>query len=187
MTYVITQACVDVLDKACIDECPVDCIYEGDRMLYIHPDECVDCGACEPVCPVEAIYYEDDVPDKWKDFYNANVEFFSDLGSPGGAAKTGKIAKDLLDIVWTGPERAAALTVLSAALAQLGDDASRAGQTSPDVRLHVVACQAQHLAGDAWGLLTVNGGADAPLPQALGLASSVSGVRRALETPEAQP
>src|SRR4051794_32857077 len=94
VTYVITQPCVDVLDKACIDECPVDCIYEGDRMLYIHPDECVDCGACEPVCPVEAIYYEDDVPDKWKDFYNANVEFFSDLGSPGGAAKTGKIAKD---------------------------------------------------------------------------------------------
>ena len=94
MTYVITQPCVDVLDKACIDECPVDCIYEGDRMLYIHPDECVDCGACEPVCPVEAIYYEDDVPDKWKDFYNANVEFFSDLGSPGGAAKTGKIDKD---------------------------------------------------------------------------------------------
>ncbi|MEX5718016.1 MULTISPECIES: ferredoxin [Geodermatophilus] len=94
MTYVITQACVDVLDKACIDECPVDCIYEGERMLYIHPDECVDCGACEPVCPVEAIYYEDDVPDKWKDFYDANVEFFSDLGSPGGAAKTGKIAKD---------------------------------------------------------------------------------------------
>ena len=86
MTYVITQPCVDVLDRACIDECPVDCIYEGDRMLYIHPDECVDCGACEPVCPVEAIYYEDDVPDKWKDFYNANVEFFSDLGSPGTMA-----------------------------------------------------------------------------------------------------
>ena len=63
MTYVITQPCVDLKDKACIDECPVDCIYEGTRMLYIHPDECVDCGACEPVCPVEAIYYEDDVPD----------------------------------------------------------------------------------------------------------------------------
>ena len=58
MTYVIAEPCVDVKDKACIDECPVDCIYEGDRMLYIHPDECVDCGACEPVCPVEAIYYE---------------------------------------------------------------------------------------------------------------------------------
>ena len=94
MTYIITQPCVDVIDKACIEECPVDCIYEGERMLYIHPDECVDCGACEPVCPVEAIFYEDDVPDQWKDYYKANVEFFSDLGSPGGASKTGKIPKD---------------------------------------------------------------------------------------------
>ena len=94
MTYIIAQPCVDVLDKSCIEECPVDCIYEGERMLYIHPDECVDCGACEPVCPVEAIFYEDDVPDQWKDFYKANVEFFSDLGSPGGASKVGKINKD---------------------------------------------------------------------------------------------
>ncbi|WP_306510341.1 indolepyruvate ferredoxin oxidoreductase subunit alpha, partial [Corynebacterium xerosis] len=54
MTYVIAQPCVDVMDRACVEECPVDCIYEGKRMLYIHPDECVDCGACEPVCPVEA-------------------------------------------------------------------------------------------------------------------------------------
>jgi ferredoxin len=87
MTYVIAQPCVDVKDRACVDECPVDCIYEGDRMLYIHPDECVDCGACEPVCPVEAIYYEDDVPSQWKDYYAANVNFFDTLGSPGGAAK----------------------------------------------------------------------------------------------------
>ena len=94
MTYVIALPCVDVKDKACIDECPVDCIYEGERMLYIHPDECVDCGACEPVCPVEAIYYEDDTPDEWAEYYKANVEFFDDLGSPGGAAKLGKIAKD---------------------------------------------------------------------------------------------
>ena len=69
MTYVIAQPCVDLKDKACVEECPVDCIYEGDRMLYIHPDECVDCGACEPVCPVEAIFYEDDVPEEWKDYY----------------------------------------------------------------------------------------------------------------------
>src|SRR5260370_23612047 len=47
VTYIIAQPCVDVLDKSCIEECPVDCIYEGERMLYIHPDECVDCGACE--------------------------------------------------------------------------------------------------------------------------------------------
>ncbi len=94
MTYVIAQPCVDLKDKACIEECPVDCIYEGERSLYIHPDECVDCGACEPVCPVEAIYYEDDVPEQWADYYKANVEFFDDLGSPGGAAKLGVIAKD---------------------------------------------------------------------------------------------
>ena len=81
MTYVIAQPCVDLKDLACVEECPVDCIYEGNRMLYIHPDECVDCGACEPVCPVEAIFYEDDTLEEWKEYYNANVEFFSDLGS----------------------------------------------------------------------------------------------------------
>ncbi len=94
MTYVIAEPCVDVLDKSCIEECPVDCIYEGDRMLYIHPDECVDCGACEPVCPVEAIFYEDDLPSKWHDYTQANVDFFDDLGSPGGASKVGKTAND---------------------------------------------------------------------------------------------
>jgi NAD-dependent dihydropyrimidine dehydrogenase PreA subunit len=94
VTYVIAQPCVDLKDRACVDECPVDCIYEGKRMLYIHPDECVDCGACEPVCPVEAIFYEDDTPEEWKDYYDANVHFFDDLGSPGGAAKMGEIDKD---------------------------------------------------------------------------------------------
>jgi len=92
-----------------------------------------------------------------------------------------------LDLVWAGPERAAAISALSAALAQLGDDASRAAQTSPDVRLQVVACQAHHLAGDVWGLLTDDGGTDDPFTRALGLASSVTRVRRALEAPEAQP
>ena len=104
VTYIIAEPCVDVLDKACIEECPVDCIYEGNRMLYIHPDECVDCGACEPVCPVEAIFYEDDVPEQWKDYTNANYEFFEDLGSPGGAAKTGKIDKDATFVVAQPPQ-----------------------------------------------------------------------------------
>src|SRR5690606_5234788 len=94
VTYSITEPCVDLKDLACVEECPVDCIYEGERMLYIHPDECVDCGACEPVCPVEAIFYEDDVPEQWKDYNQANAEFFDDLGSPGGASKLGKIDKD---------------------------------------------------------------------------------------------
>lgn len=84
-TYVIAQPCVDVKDKACIDECPVDGIYEGDRALYIHPSECVD-GAGDPACPVEAIYYSDDVADEWADYVRANAEFFAEIGSPQGAA-----------------------------------------------------------------------------------------------------
>jgi len=96
VTYVITEPCIDVKDRSCIEECPVDCIYEGDRMLYIHPDECVDCGACEPVCPVEAIFYDDDVPAQWKEFTAANAAFFTEgeepLGSPGGAANVGPLA-----------------------------------------------------------------------------------------------
>lgn len=102
MTYVIGEPCVDVLDRSCIDECPVDCIYEGERMLYIHPDECVDCGACEPVCPVEAIYYEDDLPEALQPYLADNDRFFSEtlpgkdtpLGSPGGAAKLGTVGAD---------------------------------------------------------------------------------------------
>ena len=82
MTYVIAQPCVDVKDRACVDECPVDCIYEGERSLYIHPEECVDCGACEPVCPTEAIFYEDDLPEEWSDYLRANVDFFNEPGQP---------------------------------------------------------------------------------------------------------
>ncbi|HVX44096.1 MAG TPA: ferredoxin [Mycobacteriales bacterium] len=102
MTYVIGEPCVDVLDRACVEECPVDCIYEGARSLYIHPDECVDCGACEPVCPVEAIYYEDDLPPKLAPYAQDNEAFFTGvlpgraepLGSPGGAAKLGPVGVD---------------------------------------------------------------------------------------------
>lgn len=89
MTYVITDRCVDVKDKACVEECPVDCIYEGTRTLYIHPDECVDCGACEPVCPTEAIFYEDDLPKDQEPYLAINKEFFDEIGSPGGAAGYG--------------------------------------------------------------------------------------------------
>jgi ferredoxin len=78
-------------------------------MLYIHPDECVDCGACEPVCPVEAIYYEDDVPEQWTDYYTANVEFFSEvgIGSPGGASKVGVVKGDHSLILALGPQNGA--------------------------------------------------------------------------------
>jgi ferredoxin len=85
MAYLITLRCVDVMDRSCIEECPVDCIYEGQRMLYIHPEECVDCGACEPVCPAEAIYYEDALPPEMNQFRDFTAEFFVGQGLPGGA------------------------------------------------------------------------------------------------------
>ncbi len=102
MTYVIAEPCVDVKDRSCVDECPVDCIYEGGRSLYIQPEECVDCGACEPVCPVEAIYYEDDLPTAFEPYLEDNAAFFGDvlpgreepLGSPGGAARVGPLPVD---------------------------------------------------------------------------------------------
>ena len=94
MTYIVALPCVDVKDKACVEECPVDCIYEGNRMLYIHPEECVDCGACEPVCPVEAIYYEDDLPEDQEEYFDINAQFFENLGSPGGAARLGPVDQD---------------------------------------------------------------------------------------------
>jgi len=93
MTHVITEPCIGVKDKTCVGECPVDCIYEGKRMLH-PPDECVDCGTCEPVCPVEAIFCEDDVPGQWAQFTTENVRLSGQLGSPGGAAKTSPLPYD---------------------------------------------------------------------------------------------
>jgi NAD-dependent dihydropyrimidine dehydrogenase PreA subunit len=96
VAYVIAEPCVDVHDKGCVDECPVDCIYDGLRKSYIQPDECVDCGACEPVCPVVAIFSQDDLPGEWKHYANVEREFFdiTGLGSPGGAIKVGQLSVD---------------------------------------------------------------------------------------------
>jgi NAD-dependent dihydropyrimidine dehydrogenase PreA subunit len=98
MTYVIAEPCIDVKDRACVDECPVDCIYEGPRMLYIQPDECVDCDACMPACPVTAIFPEDDLPSEWREFTEINATWFTDavtgLGMAGGAAQAGVQATD---------------------------------------------------------------------------------------------
>ena len=80
MAYVITEACIGTKDKACVDVCPVDCIYEGEEQLYIHPDECIDCGACEPECPVEAIFPEDALPEKWEPFVRINYAFPEGMG-----------------------------------------------------------------------------------------------------------
>jgi NAD-dependent dihydropyrimidine dehydrogenase PreA subunit len=95
LTYVIGLGCVDVKDKTCIEQCPIDCIYEGDRMMYIHPGECIDCGACEPVCPVSAIAYETDLSDGDRVFAHAARSVFDQLGAPGGAAILGPVSDPL--------------------------------------------------------------------------------------------
>jgi NAD-dependent dihydropyrimidine dehydrogenase PreA subunit len=94
MTYVVTQACVDVKDRSCVAQCPVDCIYEGERMMYIHPDECVDCGACEAACPVSAIFYSFDLTPETERFLEINAQFFDEIGSPQGASNLGKAGRD---------------------------------------------------------------------------------------------
>ncbi len=82
MTYVITDACIGTKDRSCVDVCPVDCIHDDgdadDKMLYIDPDECIDCGACEPACPVTAIFAEDDVPDNMKPYTQINALWYKD-------------------------------------------------------------------------------------------------------------
>ncbi|MBM3141297.1 MAG: ferredoxin family protein, partial [Chloroflexi bacterium] len=94
MTFVITQPCIDTTDQSCVEVCPVDCIHfdEGeDRMLYIDPVECIDCGACQPACPVTAIFPEADVPVDQRFFTEINALWFQDKAAarakvPGAAA-----------------------------------------------------------------------------------------------------
>ena len=74
MTYVIVEPCMSEKNASCVDVCPVSCIYEAPDMYYIHPDECIECGACEPECPVNAIFHESAVPDEWKSFTQKNRE-----------------------------------------------------------------------------------------------------------------
>jgi NAD-dependent dihydropyrimidine dehydrogenase PreA subunit len=94
MPYVVTEACVDCKDATCVDACPVDCLYEGPRMLYIHPVECVTCGACESACPVEAIWHVADLAPQSAHWVAVNAEFCLALGSPGGAAAAGPQRED---------------------------------------------------------------------------------------------
>ena len=78
MTYVISETCVDVKDKSCVEVCPVDCIHgtDDDRMLYIDPDECIDCDACVEACPVDACFAEDQLPDEWTSYIQINAEYY---------------------------------------------------------------------------------------------------------------
>ena len=76
MPHVITSPCIGVKDQSCTEVCPVECIYDAGEMFLIHPDECIDCGACVPACPVSAIFPEEDTPEDQLPFIARNREFF---------------------------------------------------------------------------------------------------------------
>jgi NAD-dependent dihydropyrimidine dehydrogenase PreA subunit len=84
VAYIICEPCVGTKDTACVDVCPVDCIhprkdepaFAAAEMLYIHPDECIDCGACVPACPVDAIFALDETPRNWSEFIEKNAEYY---------------------------------------------------------------------------------------------------------------
>ncbi len=92
MTFVVTESCIKCKYMDCVEVCPVDCFHEGPNMLVIDPDECIDCTLCEPECPVEAIFSEDDVPADQKDFIRLNAELapgwpvITEVGKPPGDA-----------------------------------------------------------------------------------------------------
>ena len=73
MTYVVTESCIKCKYTDCVEVCPVDCFYEGPEFLVIHPDECIDCGLCEPECPIEAIYADDELPANQIEFVEINA------------------------------------------------------------------------------------------------------------------
>jgi ferredoxin len=74
MAYVVAEPCIKCRYTDCVEVCPVDCFYQGPNFLVIQPDECIDCGACEPVCPTKAIFPEDSLPEKWKEYVQLNAD-----------------------------------------------------------------------------------------------------------------
>jgi NAD-dependent dihydropyrimidine dehydrogenase PreA subunit len=76
LTYVIVEPCIGTKDQSCVEVCPVDCIYDAGDHFMINPEECIDCGACEPECPVEAIYPEDEVPDDMESYTTKAADYF---------------------------------------------------------------------------------------------------------------
>ena len=80
MPYVVTENCVDCRFTDCVEVCPVDCFFADDKQLYIHPDECIDCGACEFACPVKAIFNEDDLPANLVSWIEINANKVDEAG-----------------------------------------------------------------------------------------------------------
>ncbi len=78
MTFVVAEPCIKCKYTDCVDVCPVDCFHEGKNFLVIDPEECIDCGACEPECPTTAIFAEDDLPEKWAEYIEINARLTPD-------------------------------------------------------------------------------------------------------------
>ncbi len=81
--YVVAEPCFGCKYTDCVTVCPVECFYEGQEMLFIHPIECIGCGACLPECPVEAIFPEAEVPEQWTDYIALNAEMSEECPSIG--------------------------------------------------------------------------------------------------------
>ena len=114
MAHIVAEPCFDCKYTDCVVVCPVDCFYEGAQMLYIHPEECIDCEACVPECPVEAIFHEDNLPDDWKDFTALNAEEAVEV--PGHQREEGRSRRRVvhdpqeviahgLDPCWYAPQK----------------------------------------------------------------------------------
>jgi len=73
MAYIVAEPCIKCKYTDCVDVCPVDCFNEGENFLVINPDECIDCGACVPECPTEAIFEESELPEKWAEYVEINA------------------------------------------------------------------------------------------------------------------
>ncbi|MBL4680751.1 MAG: ferredoxin family protein [Pseudomonadales bacterium] len=74
MAFIVTESCIECKHTDCVEVCPVDCFYEGPNFLVINPDECIDCALCEPECPVDAIFSEDELPENEQAFLDLNAE-----------------------------------------------------------------------------------------------------------------
>ena len=88
MAYIVADPCVKCKYTDCVEVCPVNCFYEGENMLVIHPDECIDCGACEPVCPTKAIFPESDFPEKWAEYKEHQRQYASRRGRTSPRRRT---------------------------------------------------------------------------------------------------
>lgn len=142
MTFVITQPCIDTTDQSCVEVCPVDCIHfdEGvDRMLYINPAECIDCGACLPACPVSAIYVDADVPAEMQAYTAINAQWFSDPASAraevqrlaGGAAAPASAAASSSAGAGAASEEATPVAAAAAPVAAAAAPAAPAARREP--------------------------------------------------------